>query len=391
VVVAAVVVVSCCIYGTIRRTDPQSFPAGPSVALIQGNFEPEVKHDADLLTMRLRVHDMLTQHAVLLQPDFIVWPETAFPIPEHNVADGVTDAQILAQMPPEALRQWGNEVSQFTAQFRSRDVQQGLAQRAQASGAALFVGLESLTAEASRLRIGNSAAFVRPDLGYMGRYDKMHRVVFGEYIPLRSVFPFLEWLTPFGSGFGIDAGTTPQLFEYAGVRVAPLICFEDTVPALVRRLAAQTDAAGQPCDLLVNLTNDAWFRGSSELDQHLITAVFRCIETRTPMVRSVNGGISAIIDGNGEIREPAVIKVFDEPLVGLNPPSQQVSGLRDPATGRWRRQFTGIVFGQAPLDPRSSVYLRYGDWFAWLCAGLMLAAVVVSCFRSSERHRVPAV
>ena len=234
------------------------------------------------------------------------------------------------------------------------------------------------------MRVCNSAAFIRPDLGYVGRYDKIHRVVFGEYIPLKNIFPWLHKLTPFGSNYGIDEGESVRMFEYGGHRIAPLICFEDTVPDLVRQIAAQRDEAGNGCDVLVNLTNDAWFHGSSELDQHLITAAFRCVETRMPMVRCVNGGISAFIDGNGQIRDPAEIHVMKEPFDGLQVQLEIVDGLRDPQTGHWRRQFSGIIFGQVPLDPRESLYVKSGDWFAGICLALTLLAVLLS-FMSSRR------
>jgi apolipoprotein N-acyltransferase len=257
-------------------------------------------------------------------------------------------------------------------------VQQRLEEFSQSYGAAIIMGLEANVAEKHDLKTFNAAAFVRPDLGYSGRYDKIHRVIFGEYIPLRSVFPWLSDLTPFGANFGIDAGTEMKMFEYAEFRIVPMICFEDTVPHLTRRMAAQKDSEGRECDVLVNLTNDAWFRGSSELDQHLITGVFRSVENRVPLVRCVNGGISAFIDGNGLVREPDKILVMKEPLEGLHAEVSEVKGMRDPSTGAWRRQFNGIVFGQVPLDPRSSLYVQYGDWFAGLCLFAMLAACVTS-------------
>jgi apolipoprotein N-acyltransferase len=83
-----------------------------------------------------------------------------------------------------------------------------------------------------------------------------------------------------------------------------------------------------------------------------------------PLVRCVNGGISAFIDGNGLVREPDKILVMKEPMEGLHAEVSEVKGMRDPSTGAWRRQFNGIIFGQVPLDPRSSLYVQYGDWFA---------------------------
>lgn len=380
-IVAVTVIAACCLYGTLRKTSPDAFPPGPAFALIQGNFTPEVKHDRDETVTRYRVHDALMRSSVKLQPDFIVWPETMFSWPEQSAAEGVTDEDILSQIPADVVRDYGNQASILAEPFRSREVQTRLANDAQACGAAIVMGLEAMVAEKDRLRVYNAAAFARPDVGYAGRYDKIHRVVFGEYIPLRDLFPWLTDLTPFGANFGIDAGTDVKLFEYAGFRIAPLICFEDTVPHLVRRMANQKDIDGRQCDALVNLTNDAWFHGSSELDQHLITSAFRCVETRTPMVRCVNGGISAFIDGNGQIREPDQILMMSEPLQGLTPELTPVAGMRDPETGVWRRQFSGIVFGQLPLDPRTSMYVQLGDWFAAACLLITLACLGMSFLR----------
>lgn len=100
------------------------------------------------------------------------------------------------------------------------------------------------------------------------------------------------------------------------------------------------------------------------------------------MVRCVNGGISTFIDGNGQIREPAEIHVMKEPFDGLQVQLSRVEGLRDPETGHWRRQFSGIIFGQAPLDPRESLYVRFGDWFAQLCLLVTLIFVTLSYVRS---------
>ncbi len=384
VIMAAFVLIGMLGYGFFRRTPPDQFPAGPVFALIQGNFTPDMKQDEAEFMARYRVHDSLTREAVLLQPDIIVLPETMYPWPMRSVAEGVTDKQILEQLPRELLQAYGNDTDPLIQNWRAEDVQKRLEMHAQASGAAMVIGVEAVVAEKDRLRVCNSAAFIRPDLGYSGRYDKIHRVVFGEYIPLKNIFPWLHKFTPFGSSYGIEEGESVRMFEYGGHRIAPLICFEDTVPDLVRQIAAQRDEAGNECDVLVNLTNDAWFHGSSQLDQHLITAAFRCVETRMPMVRCVNGGISAFIDGNGQIRDPAEIHVMKEPFDGLQVQLEPVDGLRDPKTGYWRRQFSGIIFGQAPLDPRESLYVKYGDWFAGICLGTTLLMLVVSLSRRSK-------
>ena len=122
----------------------------------------------------------------------------------------------------------------------------------------------------------------------------------------------------------------------------------------------------------MNLTNDGWFHGSSELDQHLITSAFRAVECRTPLVRAVNTGISAIIDGDGAILDP---KVFLDGDARKNAPAAPRTSARDPQTGAWHRQLNAALVHDVPLDPRRSLYVRFGDWFAMLCcAGVVFVA-----------------
>ncbi|MGV2340000.1 MAG UNVERIFIED_CONTAM: hypothetical protein LVR18_40410 [Planctomycetaceae bacterium] len=162
----------CWIYGFVRQQSPESFPPGPVVALIQGHFPPELKHDGELVLTRYRVHNSLMQQSVPLQPDLIVWPETMFPWPERSAASDLNDADILALLPLDVVREYGSESSALVDQFRNGEVQQSLAGHSKGTGAALMIGLEAAVAEKNRLRLYNSAAFIRPDLGYVGRYDR---------------------------------------------------------------------------------------------------------------------------------------------------------------------------------------------------------------------------
>ena len=104
--------------------------------------------------------------------------------------------------------------------------------------------------------------------------------------------------------------------------------------------------------------NDGWFHGSSELDQHLITSAFRAVECRTPLVRAVNTGISAYIGGDGVVLEPEVLIDADK---------RDRDAMRDPQTGRWYKQRNAAMVHPVPLDNRSSLYVKWGDWFASLC------------------------
>lgn len=323
-------------YGYARRSGGQ-FQPGPRVALVQGNVTSEVKHDPRDWPRIQRRHEHLTGLAVKEQPDLIVWPETMFRFPMLETPLDVADEELQAahpNLPIEVLRRF--------------KVRSSLARMAHMAKAALVIGLETYEVDAAHVRTYNSAVLVHADGTLAGRYDKLHRVVFGEYIPLVETFPWLRKLTPFGEGFGINAGKTCAAFESGGFRFSPIICFEDTVPQLVRNIVntttVKTPAGPQRVDFLVNLTNDGWFHGSSELDQHLITAAFRCVECRTPMVRAVNTGISAFIDGDGVVRRKAL-------------------GLK---TGEPKLE-EAVLVDTVPLDSRRSLYLAGGDWFPGLC------------------------
>jgi apolipoprotein N-acyltransferase len=330
-------------YGYARRHGVE-FQPGPRVALVQGNVTSSVKHDPRDWPLIHRTHQQLTGIAVKQQPDLIVWPETMFRYPLLESPAGISDEQLQAAHPSLPI-----------ATMRDWKVRDELARMAQMAGAAMVIGLETRDIDLEAERIYNSAVLVQPWGALAGRYDKLHRVPFGEYLPLADTAPWLAHLTPFPKGFGIKAGHSAMAFEHKGFRFAPIICFEDTVPHLVRSIINVTsqpgnlagpaaETASRKIDFLVNLTNDGWFHGSSELDQHLITAAFRSVECRTPMVRAVNTGISAFIDGDGVIRRRAV---------GLG-------------TGR-AKQDEAVLVDVVPLDARQSLYLAGGDWFSGGC------------------------
>ncbi len=375
-VIAAVILVASVVgYGVARRGQAE-FQAGPRVALIQGNFEAFVPragkppHDQEKMMLS---HLRLTGLAVREQPDLIVWPESMYPYILLDAAPEMTNEKLGELMP-------GSNADPKI--WREGIVQQELVRESQRAGAALLWGLHAARAEPQGVQQYNSAAFVTPEQGLVGRYDKRHLVPFGEYLPLRSVLPFLQHFTPYGGNAGLAAGTQPAAFEYKSWTFAPVICFEDTVPHLVRKAA--TVGKNQKADVLVNMTNDGWFGGSSELDQHLITAAFRAVECRTPLVRAVNTGISAIIDGDGAIVEPDVFIDGDWRKGSETPPR---TSTRDPQTGERYRQLSAALIHTVPLDHRGSLYLRFGDWFAATCAAGVIA--VLATMVLSRRRPLP--
>jgi apolipoprotein N-acyltransferase len=203
----------------------------------------------------------------------------------------------------------------------------------------------------------NSAALVDRDGNLAGTYDKVHRVMFGEYIPFAKWLPFLYRLTPLTGG--IEAGDGPVVFELDGNYYAPSICYETVIPHVMRRQAATLAGGSAPPDVLVNMTNDAWYWGSSELDMHLACGIFRAIETRTPLVIAANGGISAWIDQYGRVRAQSP------------------------------RMKPDIIL--ADVEPRDmrSWYVAFGDWFALMCLACtgVFAFVGWRTLQSSKRTR----
>lgn len=346
-------------YGYQRRGAAE-FTAGPRVALIQGDFTSSLKHDPNEKPNIFRTHDALTQMSIEHHPDLIVWPETMFPEPMADFEPGMNDEQLLAIAPSEA-RVREQEWMDF---WKNNWAQNILSTRSQMANAGMLIGVQTRYATPDGVDTYNSAAFIHPQFGYSGRYDKVHRVIFGEYIPLKETLPGLHALTPFSGDFGIDAGEGFRSFKYQDLSsgrewtFAPVICFEDTVPRVVRA-AAKSGPDGETVDCLVNLTNDGWFHGSSELDQHLITATFRAVECRTPIARAVNTGISAFIDGDGAILEPEVFE-------GVDDNQTEYSTFRDEA-GNLRKSLNAVLVHEVPLDPRESFYLKHGDWFGQSC------------------------
>ncbi len=381
------VLMTSVVYGYVRRSQAK-FEPGPRVAMIQGNFVSSMKHDESEHSKIFTTHDVLTGYAVRHKPDIILWPETMFRWPLVDADPDLSEDDLRRVAPNVPVESW-----------RDPYVRNSLTEMSQRSGASMVIGLDRFQADPSGLKHFNSAALITPDRGVISSYDKMHRVIFGEYIPLKETFPWLAGFTPMPEDFGISAGRGPVSFLCGNLpgrvwNVAPIICFEDTVPHLVRDVVRKCDlrdhhnryrpdVAHLAC--LLNLTNDGWFHGSSELDQHLITASFRAVECRMPMVRAVNTGISAVIDGDGVIREPEVLidgdATWNQPRqyiqdIGRDQSDRRVpvmiepvrTTLVDPKTGRWRKAFNAASIDTVPIDNRRSLYVAYGDWFAGTCS-----------------------
>jgi apolipoprotein N-acyltransferase len=202
-----------------------------------------------------------------------------------------------------------------------------------------------------------NAALLLSDGGERAQmYRKVHLVPFGEFVPGRHTFPLLAWIVGDQVPADFKAGKEHTVFTLtsADVQVAPLICFEDTIGELVRQFVLPTET-GPGANLLVDVTNDGWFQHSAGSHQHLANAIFRCIETRRPMLRAANTGVTCFINQFGRVTQE----------------------LRDETGSTFAE---GVLSGdiKVPSEHELTFYTRHGELFAKMCAAIMAIAILLS-------------
>jgi apolipoprotein N-acyltransferase len=228
-------------------------------------------------------------------------------------------------------------------------------------GRPMIVGLDRENYGSHGGAIFNSAALLTPDGHWLERpadryfYDKTHLVPFGEYMPFADLLPWLQYLSPLGNGS--SASSRPACFVVKNINLIPSICYETVMPHVIRDQLATLRSEGVEPQILVNLTNDGWFWGSAELEQHLACSAYRAVENRRPLVIAANTGISGWIDGSGRI-------------VQQSP-----------------KHATDVIFADVRLDSRESWYSRHGDWFAGICLVATIVLAVIGVLVSYLKRR----
>ncbi len=336
-------------YGQLRRSAPASAEPPLRVALLQGTyntlFEYNPQRNLDIFHQYLGLAERASAaHAGL---DLLVWPESTFTENNPNWIAG--DNPLPPPGSPLTPEQFAKRIRERETAFQAKCAevarrvyagQPAPAEPPSESGVYQLVGVETVDLSATPTRNHNSALLLDPAGQPVARYDKMHLVMFGEYIPFARWFPWIYRMSPMSGG--LTPGQGPVVVEVAGFRLLPNICFESFVPHLIRRQVTQTRQSDQPADILVNLTHDGWFWGSSILDLHLACSVFRAVEHRRPMLVAANPGLTASIDGDGRIRR-------------LLP-----------------RETADYLFDEIARDSRTSIYSRRGDVWAVACLGVVL-------------------
>ena len=304
-------------WGRWQMDQPVAETGRITVGLVQGGVRQEDKWVPEYASANVGRHLELTETAADAGARLVVWPESAVPF-------------LLDEDPALAARL------------------QGAVRR---RGLYLFFGNDDRERlpEGSRIYVG--AKLLDPSGDLVARYHKIRLVPFGEYVPLQPFFTlggrYAAKLVQEVSDF--TPGTEAVTEVVDGHRIGGFICYEAIFPSLVRRFAAGG------AELLVNITNDAWYGTTSAPHQHLAMAAFRAIENRRYLVRAANTGVTAVVDPRGRVLEPT--RLFD----------------------------TTVLVREVPFVAETTFYTRHGNVFARACAAMALALVAATFRRPSTK------
>ena len=299
------------------------------LALVQPSIPQTVIWNPDAGPKRFAELMALSEEALAKKPDVLVWPEAAMPSYlrwDTNLFNGATLMESVA----------------------------GLARRGKVW---MILGADDAApGGAGEAEFFNNCFLINPAGEIAGSYRKQRLVIFGEYVPLAKVVP---WLRTFSGVTGdFTAGTQAVAFALGalGAKTSALICFEDIFPHGAR---AHVEA---DTDFLVNITNDGWFGESAQQWQHAANAAFRAVENGRPLVRCANNGLTCWIDAHGRMLE--VHFAGDENIYRA-----------------------GVKIAEVPLldaERGTTIYWRHGDWFGWSCVGVAGMFLGLSLVRRRE-------
>ena len=286
------------------------------IAIIQGNIDQSIKWDPAFQEKTVTIYRRLTQRTHSFKPRLVVWPETSMPFFFQD----------------------------------DRNLSPKIIKISKESGADLIFGSPAYRREDGRTKLVNRAYLLSPNGEIYGYYDKVHLVPFGEYVPLKRFLPFIHRLVQAAGDFVSGKKIEPLNLPYLSAGI--LICYEVIFPELARAHVKKG------AEILINLTNDAWFGMTSAPYQHLCMSVFRAVENRKPLIRVANTGFSAFISPQGEM----IIHgdLFREEVLEL-----EVRG----------------------GDSTPGFYTRYGDVFASSLLGISLITVFYILCYNGIRNR----
>ncbi len=302
-------------YGYIRinKIDYlESVAKTKKIAVVQGNVDQSLKWKPSYQLETINKYMGLSFSALKDNPELIVWPETATPF--------------------YFLHKYENKLS--------TTVQKGIKK----TGSWFLIGSPASVVDGGSKKYFNSAYLLDPEGNNAGRYDKVHLVPYGEYVPLKKLFPFVDKLVV---GIGdFNSGTKGGTISWNNLKLGVQICFEIIFPDLAR--AAVKNGA----DILINITNDAWFGRTSAPYQHLSMTVFRAVENRKALVRCANTGISCFVGPSGRIS--STTSLYSDEFITRNVPV---------------------------MKTEPTLYTRFGDIFAIFCTAAAFILMALKYFK----------
>lgn len=294
------------------------------ISIVQANIEQSKKWDKRYANVIMDTYKSLTLMAAKQNPTLIVWPEAATP-------QAITRDVGLFNEVVKIARESGSHLMLGSTSHQKYEV-------------------KSL----ADLKYQNSAFLIPPDPieKDLQRYNKIHLLPFGEYVPMKNKIPWSVIKVPKIESY--VPGKEYTVFEHPGFRFSTIICWESIFPQLIRHFVKNG------AQFLVNITNEGWFGKGSGPHHFLVMTLFRAVENQRYVIRSANTGISCIIDHHGRILD----RVRNE-----NNEDTFVSGV-----------LTGIV---VPKN-KKTFYTQYGDAFAWLSLIISSLITMWAVFKNSS-------
>jgi len=281
------------------------------ISVIQGNIDQSMKWESEIQKVTIDQYINLSRSTGDNNPDLIVWPETALPF------YFLYDYKLT-----EHARRGFEELGTY-----------------------FLIGSPSFKRDTEGVKYFNSAYLIDPEKTTPDKYDKTHLVPFGEYIPLGKWIPIGKMVEGIGD---FSTGEIGKVLLWNDSAIGIQICYEVIFPDLSRKQTLNG------ADLLVNITNDAWFGNTSAPYQHFFMTVFRAVENRRSLIRAANTGVSGFIDPVGRVI--STTPIFEK----------------------------AAITESVPMLKQQTFYTSHGDLFAVLC---LIISVFTVAFYVLRNHR----
>ena len=320
---AAVLFLLNLIYGLSVISDSVSGRA-VRVAVVQGNIEQAKKWDQRYAAFIMDVYADLTQKAAASQPQLIIWPETATPRSISSDPQLYHRVKAIAAAAQSPLLLGSSQLQKF----KVNDLK-----------SAKYI---------------NSAYLITPSIGSNDkqRYDKIRLFPFGEYLPYKQTIPWSFINIPEIAAY--IPGNNYTVFTLPHFQFGVTICWENLFSGLVRQFVRQG------AQLIINITNEAWFGETAAPYQFLSMSVLRAVENGRYVIRCANTGISCFIDSHGRIVKRLQAKNGKDVFI------------------------RGILVGSIVPITKKTFYTSHGDWMVWISIFIACAILILSVLRKKE-------